>query len=130
MTCLYYRNSRLEHRVMTWHNYITITSQNKHWGTIHKIYKWIHSEVTITSTFYKIRDRKCQRVRRYWFYTCDCWWPCCKVWNMAIFSYHFGLENTISIMQIHRWTSISMKSWCKVRHTVMSFSRHKQGVKV
>ena len=36
---------------MTWLNYITKTSQNKHRGTIHKKYKWIHSEVTITSTF-------------------------------------------------------------------------------
>ena len=35
---------------MTWLNYITDTSQNKHQGTIHKIYKWIHSEVTNTLT--------------------------------------------------------------------------------
>ena len=50
MTCLHYRNSRLEHRWMRWLNYITNTSRNKHRGTIHRKYKWIHSEVTITST--------------------------------------------------------------------------------
>ena len=47
---LHYWISRSEHRGMTWLNYITDTSQNKHRGTIHKIYKWIHSEVTNTST--------------------------------------------------------------------------------
>ena len=35
---------------MAWLYYITDTSRNKHQGTIHKIYKWIHSEVTNTST--------------------------------------------------------------------------------
>jgi len=35
---------------MTWLNYITNTSWNKHWVTIDKKYKWIHSKVTITST--------------------------------------------------------------------------------
>ena len=30
---------------MTWFKYITDTSRNKHRGTIHKIYGWIHSEV-------------------------------------------------------------------------------------
>ena len=39
-----------KHRGMTWLNYITDTSQNKHQGTIHKIYRWIHSEVTNTLT--------------------------------------------------------------------------------
>ena len=50
MTCLHYRSSQLEHLGMTWLNYIRDTSWNKHRGTIHKIYKWIHSEVTNTST--------------------------------------------------------------------------------
>ena len=36
MTYLHYRNSRSEHLGMTWLNYITDTSQNKHRGTIHK----------------------------------------------------------------------------------------------
>ena len=35
---------------MTWLNYITETSWNKHRGTRHNIYKWIHSKVTNTST--------------------------------------------------------------------------------
>ena len=35
----------------TWLKYIIETSWNKHRVTIHKIYKWIHSEVTITSTW-------------------------------------------------------------------------------
>ena len=35
---------------MTWIKYITDTSQNKHRGTIHKIYERIHSKVTNTST--------------------------------------------------------------------------------
>ena len=47
MTCLHYW---ISHRGMTWLNYITDTSQNKHRGTIHEIYKWVHSEVTNTST--------------------------------------------------------------------------------
>ena len=50
MTCLHYWISWSEHRGMTWLNYIIDTSWNKHRGTIHKIYKWIHSEVTNTST--------------------------------------------------------------------------------
>ena len=37
---------------MTWLNYITDTSRNKHQGLIHEIHKWIHSEVTYTSTCY------------------------------------------------------------------------------
>ena len=32
---------------MTWLKYITNTSRNKHRVTIHKKYKWIHSEVTL-----------------------------------------------------------------------------------
>ena len=35
---------------MTWLKYITDTSWNKHRGTRHNIYKWIHSEVTNIST--------------------------------------------------------------------------------
>ena len=35
---------------MTWLKYITDTPWNKHTGIIHKKYKWIHSEVTITLT--------------------------------------------------------------------------------
>ena len=35
---------------MTWLNYFIDTYHNKNRGTIHNIYKWIHSEVTITST--------------------------------------------------------------------------------
>ena len=50
MTCLHYWISRSEHRDMTWLNYITNTSWNKHRGIIHNIYKWINSEVTNTST--------------------------------------------------------------------------------
>ena len=46
--------SRYEHRGMTWLKYITDTSRNKHQGTIHKIYEWIHSEVTNTSTFFTL----------------------------------------------------------------------------
>ena len=47
---LHYLKSRLEHWGMTWLNYIIDTSQNKHRGTIHEICKWIHPEVTYTST--------------------------------------------------------------------------------
>ena len=42
--------SRSKHWGMAWLNYIIDTSWNKHQGTIQKIYKWIHSEVTNTST--------------------------------------------------------------------------------
>ena len=42
--------SRNKHRGMTWIKYITDTCRNKHRGTIHKIYRWIHFEVTNTST--------------------------------------------------------------------------------
>ena len=52
MTCLHYRKSRSEHRGMKLLNYIINTSRNKHPGTIHKLYKWIHSEVTISSTLF------------------------------------------------------------------------------
>ena len=48
---LHYWISRSKHQGMTWLNYIIDTSRNKHRGTIHKIYKWIHSEVANTSTF-------------------------------------------------------------------------------
>ena len=52
MTCLHYRFSWSEHQGMTsWLNYITDTSWNKHWGTRHKIHRWIHSKVTNTSTW-------------------------------------------------------------------------------
>ena len=47
---LHYWVSQSEHQGRTWLNYIIDTSWKKHRGTIHKIYKWIHSEVTITST--------------------------------------------------------------------------------
>ena len=49
MTCLHYWISRLKHRGMKRLNWITDTSRNKHQGTMHKIYKWIHFEVTNTS---------------------------------------------------------------------------------
>ena len=52
MTCLHYRSSLSKHQGMTtWLNYIIDTSWNKHWVTIHKIHRWIHSEVTNTSTY-------------------------------------------------------------------------------
>ena len=41
---------------MTWFNYIIDTSWNKHQGTIHKIYKWIHFKVTNTSTHSAYRN--------------------------------------------------------------------------
>ena len=44
-------NLPIEHWGMTWLNYIIDTSRNKYRGTIHKIYKWIHSGVTNTSTW-------------------------------------------------------------------------------
>ena len=47
MTCLHYWISRSKHLGMTSLSYITDTSWNKHRGTI---YKWIHFEVTNTST--------------------------------------------------------------------------------
>ena len=39
---------------MTRLKYITDTSRNKHRNTIHKIYRWIHSKVTNTSTGFSI----------------------------------------------------------------------------
>ena len=53
MTCLHYWISRSEHQGMTWLNYIINTFWNKHQGIIHKIYKWMHSKVTNTSTWSK-----------------------------------------------------------------------------
>ena len=55
MTCLHYWISWSEHQGMTWLNYIIYTSQNKHRGTIRKIYKWIHSKVTNTLTTTKTK---------------------------------------------------------------------------
>ena len=52
MTYLHYKISRSEHWGNKWLNYITNTSWNKHRGTIHKIYKWIHSEVRITTKLF------------------------------------------------------------------------------
>ena len=57
MSCLHYWIFRLEHWSMTWLNYITDTSWNKHCSTIHTIYKWIHSEVTNTSTGFQRVDK-------------------------------------------------------------------------
>ena len=51
MTCLHNRSSWSEHWGMTtWLNYIIDTSQNKHRVTRHNIHRWIHLEVTNTST--------------------------------------------------------------------------------
>ena len=47
LTWLVHIIETLDRNIRAWHD--SNTSQNKHRGTIHNIYKWIHSEVTITS---------------------------------------------------------------------------------
>ena len=46
--------------MIAWLKYIIETSQNNHRVTIHKIHRWIHSEVTYTSTISRSHQYICQ----------------------------------------------------------------------
>ena len=91
---------------MTWHEFLIIeTSRNKHWGmtslnyitnaywnknrvTIHKKYRWIHFEVTITSTlpFTRRTNMDKLRVTKRVHYSCKKPWPSMfKLDNVNVF---------------------------------------------
>ena len=62
---------------MTWHDFLIIeTSQNKHRVTIDKKYRWIHSEVTITST-HSIKTKTFQNVFSFDSRKLTCFCPIC-----------------------------------------------------